>query len=106
MAPQGFAGIASRLVDIGRRFYARGWVLGTSGNLSAVVSRDPFRLAITASSVHKGQLRRGDILLCDEHGALVGRRGPATPGAGSRNSGSRRLADASPGRRRPSAETL
>jgi methylthioribulose-1-phosphate dehydratase len=91
MAREGFAEVASRLVDIGRRFYARGWVLGTSGNFSAVVSRDPLRLAITASSVNKGQLRRADILQCDERGAIVGRRSP----------GRRR-----PGRRRPSAETL
>ena len=91
MAREGFAEMASRLVDIGRRFYARGWVLGTSGNFSAVVSREPLRLAITASSAHKGRLRRGDILQCDERGAIVGRRGP-----GHR----------SPGRKRPSAETL
>ena len=90
-----FAEVASGLVDIGRRFYARGWVLGTSGNFSAVVSREPLRLAITASSVNKGQLRRGDILQCDERGVLVG------PRAGRRSPGSR-----SPEARRPSAETL
>jgi methylthioribulose-1-phosphate dehydratase len=80
MAREGFAEVASRLVDIGGRFYTRGWVLGTSGNFSAVVSREPLRLAITASSVHKGQLRRGDILQCDERGALVGRTA-GTPSA-------------------------
>ena len=51
-----FATTAARLAAVGRRFYARGWVLGTSGNFSAVVSRDPLRLAITASAVHKGEL--------------------------------------------------
>jgi methylthioribulose-1-phosphate dehydratase len=100
MAHEGFAQIASRLMDIGRRFYARGWVQGTSGNLSAVVSREPLRLAITASSVHKGQLRRGDILQCDERGALVGRRRPV-----SRSHGRRDL-EYETGPRRPSAETL
>jgi methylthioribulose-1-phosphate dehydratase len=90
MAREEFATTAARLVDIGRRFYARGWALGTSGNFSAVVSRAPFRLAITASSVHKGQLRRGDILQCDERGALVGR-----------GSGRRGIVP-----NRPSAETL
>ena len=30
---------ASELAAIGRRFYARGWALGTSGNFSVVVSR-------------------------------------------------------------------
>ena len=74
MPRQSFAEIAARLAAIGTRFYARGWVLGTSGNFSAVVSRDPFRLAVTASAVHKGELRPSDILLCDEHGVAVGRR--------------------------------
>jgi methylthioribulose-1-phosphate dehydratase len=72
MADGGFGAIASRLIEIGRRFYLRGWVMGTSGNFSAVVSRDPFRLAVTASSVHKGNLRAGDVLLCDEHGTVLG----------------------------------
>ena len=74
MGRDGFSGIAGRLTEIGRRFYMRGWVMGTSGNFSAVVSRQPFRLAITASSVHKGQLRAGDVLQCDERGAAVGRK--------------------------------
>ena len=64
--------IASELAAIGRRFYSRGWVLGTSGNFSAVVSRTPLRLAITASSLPKGQLRAADILECDEHGRVAG----------------------------------
>jgi methylthioribulose-1-phosphate dehydratase len=64
----------SRLIELGRRFHTRGWVLGTSGNFSVVVSREPFRLAITASSVHKGALGTSDILMCDEHGAAIGRR--------------------------------
>ena len=37
--------IARRLAAAGRRFDARGWVLGTSGNFSAVITRDPLRLA-------------------------------------------------------------
>lgn len=53
---------APQLVQIGRRFDARGWVLGTSGNFSVVTGRDPLRLAITRSGVHKGQLTPDDIL--------------------------------------------
>jgi methylthioribulose-1-phosphate dehydratase len=83
MGPGAFVDVVERLAAIGPRFYARGWVLGTSGNFSAVVSRDPLRLAITASSVHKGQLRSSDILLCDHEGNLVeGRQGK--PSAESR----------------------
>jgi methylthioribulose-1-phosphate dehydratase len=47
--------------------------MGTSGNFSAVVSRKPLRLAITASSLPKGTLRSSDILHCDEHGRVTGR---------------------------------
>ena len=50
------------LIRVGRRFDARGWVLGTSGNFSVVTSRDPLRLAITRSGVHKGDLTAADIL--------------------------------------------
>jgi methylthioribulose-1-phosphate dehydratase len=69
-----FAKTASEIAAIGRRVYARGWALGTSGNFSAVVSRRPLCLAITASSVAKGALRASDILQCDEYGAVVGGR--------------------------------
>jgi methylthioribulose-1-phosphate dehydratase len=70
-----FAQAAPQLAAIGRRFYDRGWVLGTSGNFSAVVSRTPLRLAITASSLPKGALRASDILQCDDHARVVGRAG-------------------------------
>jgi methylthioribulose-1-phosphate dehydratase len=48
--------------------------LGTSGNFSEVIAEAPLRLAITASSVHKGQLKVGDILQVDDQGAIVGGR--------------------------------
>src|SRR5215471_6604257 len=66
---------ARQLAAIGRRFYARGWVLGTSGNFSAVLGRKPLRIAITASSLPKGALTPGDILQCDERGRVIGRAG-------------------------------
>ena len=70
------------LAAIGRRFYERGWVLGTSGNFSAVLSRRPLRLVISASGTSKGALRSIDFLTCDGRGRPVS------------------------GARRPSAETL
>ena len=66
-----FEQLATQLADIGRACYARGWVLGTSGNFSAVVSRTPLRLAITASGVDKGTLSPREIVEIDEHGRLV-----------------------------------
>jgi methylthioribulose-1-phosphate dehydratase len=59
------------LVRAGRRFDARGWVPGTSGNLSAVLSADPLRLAITRSGTHKGELTRADVLEIDGSGAIA-----------------------------------
>ena len=63
---------AASLVQIGRRFDARGWVLGTSGNFSTVISRDPLRLAITPSASAKGDLDPLRILEIDETAAPVG----------------------------------
>ena len=56
-----------QLVEIGRRFYQRGWVFGTSGNFSAVLGRDPLRLAITSSGADKGDLTTDQILEIDEN---------------------------------------
>lgn len=66
-----FADLAVLLADVGRQCYARGWALGTSGNFSAVVSRDPLRLAMTPSGVDKGLLTPGQIVQIDEHGRVV-----------------------------------
>jgi methylthioribulose-1-phosphate dehydratase len=69
------AAVAAELADVGRGFYARGWVLGTSGNFSAVVSREPLRLAITSSGVDKGTLSTGDVLLIDGEGKVLEGKG-------------------------------
>jgi methylthioribulose-1-phosphate dehydratase len=66
-----FAELAAQLAEIGRQCYARGWALGTSGNFSAVVSRDPLRLAITVSGVDKGHLSVGEVVEIDERGKVV-----------------------------------
>ena len=63
--------IAEYFVSLGSDFHRRGWVLGTSGNFSAVVEREPIRLAITASSVDKGRLRPDQILEVDGEGCVV-----------------------------------
>lgn len=59
------------LAKAARSFYKRGWVLGTAGNFSAVVSRNPLHLAITATGLHKGQLRPEDFLIVDAKGAVL-----------------------------------
>ena len=43
-----------QLIAAAAEFYRRGWVLGTSGNFSSLVSREPFRICVTASGNAKG----------------------------------------------------
>ena len=57
---------AETIVSLASAFHARGWMLGTSGNLSAVVEREPLRLAITPSGADKGELAPNQILLIDQ----------------------------------------
>jgi methylthioribulose-1-phosphate dehydratase len=69
-----FAEAAERLAEIGRRFDARDWVLGTSGNFSVILSRDPLRFAMTRSGVQKGDLQADAIVEVDADGQVVGSR--------------------------------
>jgi methylthioribulose-1-phosphate dehydratase len=75
----GFSKAAESLAEIGRGFYARGWVLGTSGNFSAVISRKPLRLAITSTGLDKGGLTAKQFLEIDETANVV--RGEGRPSA-------------------------
>ncbi len=66
-----FPEIASSLASVAKSLHARGWLLGTSGNLSAVVNRDPLRLAMSPSGIDKGEINPAQILLIDEHARVV-----------------------------------
>ena len=85
-----FASLADQLAQIGREFHARGWVLGTSGNFSAVVSRNPLRLAITSSGVDKGSLSPAQVVEIDGRGKVLAGSGRQSANgrnrAGSRGS--------------------
>ena len=72
---QGFTDVASNLAQIARGFHGRGWLLGTSGNLSAVVQREPLMIAMSPSGVDKGELRAEQVLLIDENARIVGQDG-------------------------------
>lgn len=63
--------IVEELAEIGRRFDARNWVLGTSGNFSAVISREPLRLLMTRSGLSKGVLTAEGMVEIDGSGAAV-----------------------------------
>jgi methylthioribulose-1-phosphate dehydratase len=55
------------------RFAALGWMRGTSGNLSMVLSRDPLHMAVTVSGVDKGSLAATDVVVVDAGGEPVPR---------------------------------
>jgi len=74
-----FRKIAESLAEIGKGFYARGWVLGTSGNFSAVVSREPLRLAVTSTGLDKGSLTPMQFLEIDDQANVT--RGDGRPSA-------------------------
>lgn len=66
-----FNGLASNLAAVAKSFHVRGWLLGTSGNLSAVVQREPLRLAMSPSGVDKGELMPDQMLTIDENARIV-----------------------------------
>ena len=66
-----FSQTAASLSAVAKGFHARGWLLGTSGNLSAVVSREPLCLAMSPSGVDKGELTAEQILLIDQHAQVL-----------------------------------
>ena len=66
---------ASRLAAIGREFHRRGWALGTSGNYSAVLSRNPLRLLITSSGLDKSLLTERGFLEIDAQSNLLAGKG-------------------------------
>ena len=70
--------MATELAAAGRAFYARGWALGTSGNFSAVLSRQPLRLAITSTGLDKGTLTPDQFLeIGESKEVLRGREKPS-----------------------------
>ena len=58
--------LAQQMIEAGAMFHRRGWVPATGGNFSARLASD--RVLITASGVHKGELKRGDFLVADMEG--------------------------------------
>src|SRR5689334_21069274 len=72
---QGVTEIAAGLAAVAKGFHGRGWLLGTSGNLSAVVQREPLMIAMSPSGVDKGELRPDQVLSIDENARIVGQDG-------------------------------
>ena len=66
-----FAQISTSLASIAREFQVRGWAVGTSGNFSAVVDREPLRLAMSPSGIDKGALMAEHILMIDQQVRVI-----------------------------------
>jgi methylthioribulose-1-phosphate dehydratase len=74
----GLSWAAGEIVDAARSFWARGWALGTGGNFSVRIERDPLRLALSPTGADKGRLELDDVVEVDEAGrALRGRGRPS-----------------------------
>ena len=66
-----FSNLVADLVEVGKNFYSRGWVLGTSGNFSAVISTNPLRLVITSTGSDKGDLTSAHFIEIDSAGNVI-----------------------------------
>ena len=66
-----FNDLADQLAACGSEFYRRGWVLGTSGNFSALLETEPLKLCITASGNEKGNLDEKHFLEVDENADVL-----------------------------------
>jgi methylthioribulose-1-phosphate dehydratase len=66
-----FSKLVADLVEVGKNFYLRGWVLGTSGNFSAVISMNPLRLAITSTGLDKGGLTSAHFVEIDSDANVI-----------------------------------
>lgn len=61
------------LADLVKWVHGKGWAAGTGGNFSLLLSREPFRLLMTPSSVDKGGVEPGDLIEVNAAGErLVG----------------------------------
>ena len=74
-----FEELSEELSVAGFEFYKRGWVMGTSGNFSALVSPKPLTVCITSSGNDKGALDETHFLKIDGDAEIL--YGFGTPSA-------------------------
>jgi methylthioribulose-1-phosphate dehydratase len=68
-----------QLTEAGASLAQRGWLMGTSGNLSATLNFDPLRMVITASGQDKGKLTASSFVEVDENDHVL--KGEGRPSA-------------------------
>lgn len=69
---------ASAMIDAAQFFHQRGWLMGTCGNLSVQVSREPYQVLVTPSGKDKSRLKKEDFLLVDQHSRSLNGGGKAS----------------------------
>ncbi len=62
--------VANALIAAASSFYQRGWMLGTSGSVSARLGHDPLQVLITVSGKAKGDLIPQDMLRVTDDGQI------------------------------------
>ncbi|NDG74405.1 MAG: methylthioribulose 1-phosphate dehydratase [Synechococcaceae bacterium WB8_1B_136] len=70
--------LALELTAAMAEIHRRGWCDGTGGNFSCVQQRDPLRLLMAPSGVHKGRVAPGDLISVDGSGSVVEGSGKAS----------------------------
>lgn len=58
--------------------HKRGWCDGTGGNFSSVLQREPLRLLMAPSGVHKGRVQPEALIEVDGRGAVISGQGEAS----------------------------
>lgn len=69
--PGRYENTAGDLAQAAAALHRRGWMLASSGNLSAVLEKEPLLLMITPSGADKGALEPADMVQVDEGGKVV-----------------------------------
>lgn len=72
------AEVIKQLTEAGASLAQRGWLLGTSGNLSATLDFEPLRLVITSSGQDKGKLAPTGFVEVDSDGRVLSGNGHAS----------------------------
>lgn len=72
------AEVIRQLTEAGASLAQRGWLLGTSGNLSATLDFEPLRLVITSSGRDKGKLAPTGFVEVDGDGRVLSGNGRAS----------------------------
>ncbi|MGK7888274.1 MAG: methylthioribulose 1-phosphate dehydratase [Leptolyngbyaceae cyanobacterium] len=72
------ATIRDDLVEVIQSAYHRGWMMGTGGNFSTAIQRDPLSLLMTPSGVDKGAVTAQDLVVVDSQGMVIEGSGKAS----------------------------